>query len=669
MEPRSRFHHESRARLGRDVGSDPRALATADRHRAWLLLVFVVVALGDVLRLGFFADDFIFLDAVARHPFFEVLLGRHGVWPWYRPLSREMFFAVAHAAGTAGPLVAHAIALITVWFAADALHRVVARRIGPLAASVGVALFVVASLTRFVTGWLSGYQDLLSLALVLQALSLNQRGRNVGAAICAGLAPFAKETGFLVFPLLALDAALDERRALGRREIGAYAIAAVAAGALHLLVRLTWPAHTGEAGVRSSAGEIPRALLGALAPWSRPPGPATVWSWVAAVLVAAIVFVIVTSSTDSRPPHERRLLVFGLAAAALGATPAFVAAFVAHDVLRAHFFFPAFPWIVSLVGWAIARFTPRVALAPVIALACGALVWNGNARPVDLDAPAGWDVGPLDWPEAQRIEARTRRLESQLRTLLVARPESLIVVYTQVPSGAWFQTGDGPATRVALSDPRVSAYAIKDLPASVFQGTRPIALIQYDPVERHGFVLSRPDDPLLLRRALIAILTGNATEARLLSALAARADPGIAFPHYLGAVSSLALGSDAASFARELSTIDPSMVRVIGTADPRGDAALVLALTRPLDPAAHRAAADTLASARLPMLEAMELMVAVRLDSTRAADALRLGRLLATRAPTNARRAFELAAAPGAPSAIADSARVEIARLGPTRRP
>src|SRR5580765_7826307 len=122
----------SRARAPRDPG----------RGVPWLLAALVVAAYAHVLRLGYFADDFLFLDAVWRKPLLQVLLGWHGVWPWYRPLSRELFFMLARAAGPAGPALAHVVALAVLWLAADALWRVLARRVSAGVAAIAVALLL-----------------------------------------------------------------------------------------------------------------------------------------------------------------------------------------------------------------------------------------------------------------------------------------------------------------------------------------------------------------------------------------------------------------------------------------------------------------------------------------------------------------------------------------------
>src|SRR5689334_19847204 len=53
----------------------------------WLVMLALLGA--DTFRVGFFADDFHMLDVARRMPLADLLLGRYGIYPWYRPLSRE----------------------------------------------------------------------------------------------------------------------------------------------------------------------------------------------------------------------------------------------------------------------------------------------------------------------------------------------------------------------------------------------------------------------------------------------------------------------------------------------------------------------------------------------------------------------------------------------------
>lgn len=602
----------------------------------FLLAALVVAALFGVFRLGFFADDFIFLDAARRKPLSELLLGWHGVWPWYRPLARELFFAVADAFRAYAAPFAHAVSLIALWLAAVALQRVVARRMSQQAAAITVALFVCHSLTFLLVGWLSGFQDILAVTLALWAVQSNQRGRVGWASACAGLATLAKESGFLAFVLLAIDVSLGERRRPNRREWIGWTASFVAAAGLHVLARATWPARGGAPPVPESESGILPALIHAL-PWSVPPGPADTAAWISGSLAAALVLVLLRSTVRAKLASAPAWM-FVTAAFLVSLTPALAPMVIIHSPLRTHFLFAALPWACALVGAWAARWVPGPAIRVAVPLLCGACVWSSFPRPVDLDAPGGWNAGPLDWAEAQRMEARTRRLESDIRTLLSARPESLVVGFLSVPNGSLIQTGDGPALRIVLDDPTVTGVWVRDIPDRVLNDPRsPLILLDYDSVERHRLVALAPDDPSMLPRACSALLAGRVPVARALARYAARADSASALPRYLVAAAALAdegpRGFAQALFAARFDAA--TSLRASEVLPPRMARALDLAFETPLDAAAHVQAADSLAAARAPILEALELFVAVRLDSTRTADALRLSRLIARAGPTH----------------------------------
>lgn len=637
------------------------------RATAWLLAGLVVVSLSDIFRLGFFADDFVFLDAWRSAPWHEVLLGQHGVWPWYRPLSRELYFGLASWARHAGPAVAHAISLLGAIAATLALRQVVARRLGAVAGAVAAALFATHALTHFLAGWPSGFQDLLAQALLLGALALHQRGRTRAAALCAAAAVLSKEAAFLVFPLLAADSLLGERRAWTRREWLEYSGSAAAAASLHALTRLSWPAHAAGLSVPQSLTGSGAALVTAFVPWTTPPGAAGAWVWGASIAAAVFAWLVGARALRESGPGGPARFAPALAGFALGLLPGGLAHFTAGATMRAHFFYTALPWACALGGAASARWlAPRV-VPPALALTCAVLVWTGGARTVDLDAPAGWDVGPLAWSEAQRIEARTRRLEGDLQQLLEPHAESLAVVYLHVPSGGWFQTGDGPATRAALDDATVQGFMAGEVPKRITDNPRrPIALLDYDPIERHRLVRLDAGTLPATVRAVTMLLAGNVVAARVVATAATRADRVHLLPRYVLAIATLAEGGSVSAFQRHARTASgdsSSKVVDIGAGDPRADAAFAPAFGSPSSAGAHRAAADALSAAGVPILEALELSVALRLDSTRAADALRLGRLLAPNTEVGARWAYGFAAAASAPPAIADSARREMESL------
>jgi hypothetical protein len=288
---------------------------------------------------------------------------------------------------------------------------------------------------------------------------------------------------------------------------------------------------------------------------------------------------------------------------------------------------------------------------------------------VDLDVAAGWQSGALGWTETQRIEARTRRLEEDVRRLLGARPESLAIGFIHLPIGGYFQTGDGPAVRVALDDPTARSWMIRDIPDRILNDPRaPLALLDYDSYVAHRLIGLRPDDPGVIRAACEQLLRGKGRSALVLARYAGRADSSDILPAYLAMASSLAEGGTRADFARIAPSVRGRPVRgALAVGEPHTARALSIAVADPIVPDVHRQAADSLHAHGAPMLEAVELWIAVQLDPTRAADALRLGRLIAGPMPDAARRAFVIASAPGAPPEVLAQARAATSALPPDR--
>src|SRR5262252_3335120 len=83
-----------------------------------LVAVLLATIAADTLRIGFFADDFHMLDAARRFPLLELLGGRHGIFPWYRPLSRELYFTLITHSGGLEQVFARVLSLGAVGLAA-----------------------------------------------------------------------------------------------------------------------------------------------------------------------------------------------------------------------------------------------------------------------------------------------------------------------------------------------------------------------------------------------------------------------------------------------------------------------------------------------------------------------------------------------------------------------
>ena len=224
------------------------------------LAALIAVLAADTLRVAFFADDFHMLDVARRIPLGELIGGRHGIFPWYRPLSRELYFAlITHAGGlerVAARLLSLAAVALVAWQIRGIARHMGRRREGTIA----MLLFLGYATTRFLAAWSSGFQDLLALALTLLAVREQANGRTGAAVAWAVLATFAKETAGLAFPLLAAQVLLL-RSGPGRwrawlAQGGGLALALL----VHAAVRASWHGGGRQAEIERSWSALASAL-------------------------------------------------------------------------------------------------------------------------------------------------------------------------------------------------------------------------------------------------------------------------------------------------------------------------------------------------------------------------------------------------------------------------
>ncbi|MGH3054928.1 MAG: hypothetical protein ACRDL7_08125, partial [Gaiellaceae bacterium] len=423
-------------------------------------------ASADALHVGFFADDFHFLDVARRVPWWRTLGGAYGIYPWYRPLSRELYFALISPFGSHAPLAAHAVSLVCLAAAAWLLFDLARRVVGERMAWLAPALFVTCEYTRFVTAWASGFQDLLAVALTLLALFDHARRRHGRTALWIALAALAKETGFVALPLVLLDAWFIEGERRPRRWMMLPALAALAAAALHALVRLGWHGAGSAAVIRASAADLAAALLAVAAGFVGRSAVLVSATIALAALSGAAAAALAMRAREAESSAARRAIPFAAIAAALGLAPLVLGSALHLTLANPYYAFPALPWI-SLLAAALASRAPR---APHRTLAIGipaVVAWNvltlGFLPPSPLEDSA-WIFRRWDWHEAERLSVISSRLEADLRLALPARPESLVVLYAGLPTGSFFQSEDGPATRVALGDASARAYYLNGVP-------------------------------------------------------------------------------------------------------------------------------------------------------------------------------------------------------------
>jgi hypothetical protein len=159
--------------------------------------------------------------------------------PFYRPISRGVYFTLLDLARSAGPALGHALNLAfliaIVILLGSLVSRLAGRRAGILAALCLAGLGAMPSLV----GWISCDQDLLAILFTLIALHLRLSQRNGAAlaAVAAGL--LSKETTLAVIPaIVLLDWILDRKPYRILRHVGAYALLVAIWGTLHPAVRI-----------------------------------------------------------------------------------------------------------------------------------------------------------------------------------------------------------------------------------------------------------------------------------------------------------------------------------------------------------------------------------------------------------------------------------------------
>src|SRR5437867_1544071 len=124
--------------------------------------------------------------------------------PFYRPISRGVYFSLLDLAGRNGPLLGHLFNLGfligVVYLLGSLTARIAGRKAGLLAALIFTGFGAAPALV----GWICLDQDLLAILFVLTALHLRLAGRNGAALAATAAALLSKETTLPAIPPLVL---------------------------------------------------------------------------------------------------------------------------------------------------------------------------------------------------------------------------------------------------------------------------------------------------------------------------------------------------------------------------------------------------------------------------------------------------------------------------------
>ena len=601
-----------------------------------LVSLLALAASADALRIGFFADDFHFLDVARRVPLARALSGAFGIYPWYRPLSRELFFELIAKFGAAAPLAAHlanvACVVVVAW-----LLLLLARRLGCGGlAAVAPALFVTYQYTRFLTAWASGFQDLLAVALVLLAILDHARAKHGRSALWMALSPLAKETGFLALPLTLLYAWMIEGDRRPRRWMLAPALATLGAALLHVLARLSWRSggsaaviHAGAADMRTAWLEV---LSGFIGRWA---GLAPATLVFAALAAAAVLALLARREAPVVSAPTSGAIGFAAIACAIGLAPLAAGAASRLTLANPYYAFPAVPFLCLLAA-ALPAAGPRVLRGAATLVAPALVAWNilalGFHPPSPLEDSA-WTFRSWDWREAERLDVISSRLAADLRRSVPSPAESLVILYGGLPTGSFFQTEDGPASRVALADPGVRAYYLNGAPVFVERGR--FEVLMFDPITKRLGPGGMPPAERI-RAAATAVFRGQPGTAWAYASWADSASYDHPDRAYARAAARLMSGGAAAyraalargGLADSLGEGPATLAAWEFPADPDSRAAYEAVMRSPLDAARHSALARQLLMRGYTVAGGFEFRVAVTLDPARTAEAARLESLI-----------------------------------------
>lgn len=446
----------------------------------WLVLVAAACAVlyFDALRTGFLGDDYVFLEQARSHSLLESLPSTGPLSDFFRPVSRQIYFEVLSAVG-GRPWVFHAFNF-ALFLGSLALLADLLRVWLPLPGVIaGTVYFATLPLQRVNLTWVSCAQDLLALCLTLASVALFRRRREPWAALTYLLAVFSKESALPLPMALGVWALWLDRASLDAtaRRIAPFGIAAAAWAGLswwahgqRLGVPLdfglgAWPASYVH-GLQSLLGiEHPTGLLAGL----MRPGPPSL-----ALLFLLPLALLLRRPTDAPPLPRRAPLVFVVAWLLV------FGAVVAPVVSR----WSSYYYTLFAVGGAVAvgLLAARIGPAAWLALATGLVWWHGAATGVRAfavaDRPWVWTSHVTSF-YLQRASALTDTLGRQLLRLEPHPEPGTRLFFSQLPSWAGFQIGNGAVVRALYRDPSIESYFYAQFSEST-AADRPCRFLAFD---------------------------------------------------------------------------------------------------------------------------------------------------------------------------------------------
>ena len=467
---------------------DFRAVTPPHRRPWWpaaLLALLGLLALYErPLRTGFLNDDYLFLEQARTRPLLESLTSLGALGNYYRPVSRQLYFAALTPLAGDSPALFHTVNMALFLAALVLLADLLVAIAGPTGVLIGLAYVALLPFQRVNLTWVSCSQDLLALGFTLAALAAFRRRLDPLAAVLYLLATFSKESALpLPLALLAWSLWVERERAqLALRRLAPCAAATLVWVAATLLMRaqnpfarapLTWDlAHFAAGlvhGAQSMLGlEAPGGLSDALAVLPYAPlalalltgaGLWMLWPARAAAPAASAATPGVVAATRTAGATGSLTLDPG-AVRRFGLVWVVVFALVTGPVVGT---WSGYYYTLTAVGAAVllATVASRVSALAWMAAITIAVSWHGIAsesrRFAIAEDPWGW-TSHLTSAYFQRGAALTDSLSAQLLRLEPKPAPHTRFFFATLPPWAGFQMGNGALIRARYHDPTLESF-------------------------------------------------------------------------------------------------------------------------------------------------------------------------------------------------------------------
>lgn len=418
-----------------------------------LLALFLVTQYGDVRRVPFINDDYIFLDKTRDASFGSLWAPKALAFHWYRPWSRELhYWTMQKLFGVhEGPY--HVVSLLLALGALAAFFVLARRLAGPRTAAIAVAGWATLAAWAVPLIWVAGVQDLWMLLFAFLSLTAVAAQRWWLAAGLFLLALLSKESAAVVPAIAVALHYFVKRRSLREAFAGTWPLWLVLvlwAGFHPLLGGRLWFPLEGKVPPAPRA-ELPEVLARTLLlPWNLDGWPHPENGWAAPLTLGLLgalwlgVLVLLGARQPRRPEVEdspRRIALFGAVWALLGLAPLLLPGLGWHNYYA--LLGAAGAWLAA--GALLAR-APGIAIAVVAALA---LLRAGRATTPSLD----WGS---EWYQRRAASFIGVMREDLMRSEPTVPPHSRMF-FIRVPSYVGFLAGDGPALRVWYGDSTLRA--------------------------------------------------------------------------------------------------------------------------------------------------------------------------------------------------------------------